>query len=105
VVAHAFAREGARVFLAGRTLAKVEAVAKEITEAGGVAEAAQVDALDEQAVGKHIGRVAETTARIAVGVAFIRRQRKLADPLQEQKPEAARSRIDGTTEGWRRATR
>jgi NADP-dependent 3-hydroxy acid dehydrogenase YdfG len=40
-VARAFAREGARVFLAGRTLAKVEAVAKEIAEAGGVAEAAQ----------------------------------------------------------------
>src|SRR5215207_4788603 len=57
-VARAFAREGANVFLAGRTLARVEAVAEEISAAGGRAEAAQVDALDEQAVEEHIGEVA-----------------------------------------------
>ena len=34
-VARAFAREGARVFLAGRTPEKVEAVAEEIRAAGG----------------------------------------------------------------------
>ena len=34
-VARAFAREGVKVFLAGRTLAKVEAVAGEISAAGG----------------------------------------------------------------------
>ena len=49
-VAHAFAREGARLFLTGRDLAPVEIVAKEIGSAGGSAEAAEVDALDEQAV-------------------------------------------------------
>ena len=49
-VARAFAREGARVFLGGRTLATVERVASEITAGGGQAQAAQVDALDEQAV-------------------------------------------------------
>ena len=49
-VAHTYAREGASVFLAGRTLAKLDAVAKEIHAAGGVAETARVDALDEQAV-------------------------------------------------------
>jgi 3-oxoacyl-[acyl-carrier protein] reductase len=43
-VARAFAREGARVILAGRTLDKVEAVAREISAAGGVVEAAQIDA-------------------------------------------------------------
>lgn len=37
-VARAFAREGARVFLAGRTLAKLEQVARDITSAGGKAE-------------------------------------------------------------------
>ena len=47
-VARAFAREGARVFLAGRTPATLEAVAEEIRSAGGAAETAQVDALDEQ---------------------------------------------------------
>jgi 3-oxoacyl-[acyl-carrier protein] reductase len=46
-VARAFAREGATVFLAGRTLATLEEVAEEIRAAGGEAETAQVDALDE----------------------------------------------------------
>jgi NAD(P)-dependent dehydrogenase (short-subunit alcohol dehydrogenase family) len=50
VVARAFAAEGAGVFLAGRTLATVEAVAAEIRGSGGVAEALEVDALDGEAV-------------------------------------------------------
>jgi 3-oxoacyl-[acyl-carrier protein] reductase len=57
-VAGAFAREGATVFLAGRTRARVEAVAREIAAVGGVAEAAAVDALDETAVEQHIDKVA-----------------------------------------------
>jgi 3-oxoacyl-[acyl-carrier protein] reductase len=60
-VARAFAREGARLFLAGRTLAKLEEVADEVSGAGGTAEAAQVDALDEQGVESHIGDVASRT--------------------------------------------
>ena len=52
-VARAFAREGAKVFLASRTLAKLDAVAREISATGGGAETAQVDALDEQSVEKH----------------------------------------------------
>jgi len=56
---------GAKLFLAGRTLAKVEAVAKEISAAGGVAQPAQVDVLDEQAVEAHIGKVAEKAAAAA----------------------------------------
>ena len=46
-VARAFAREGARVFLAGRTPARLEAVAGQIRSAGGAVETAKVDALDE----------------------------------------------------------
>jgi 3-oxoacyl-[acyl-carrier protein] reductase len=49
-VARAFAREGAKVFLAGRTRAKLEEVADQIRSAGGVAETAQVDALDGRTV-------------------------------------------------------
>jgi NAD(P)-dependent dehydrogenase (short-subunit alcohol dehydrogenase family) len=52
-VARAFAREGARVFLAGRTLDAVEAVAKEIRAGGGAAEAAQVDTTQAAAVRGH----------------------------------------------------
>jgi NAD(P)-dependent dehydrogenase (short-subunit alcohol dehydrogenase family) len=52
-VARAFAREGARVFLTGRTSEPLEELAASIRAAGGRAEAAVVDALDEQAVDAH----------------------------------------------------
>jgi 3-oxoacyl-[acyl-carrier protein] reductase len=65
-VARAFAREGARVFLAGRTLAPLEAVAAEISAAGGRAETSQVDALDERAVDQHADTVAEVAGSIDV---------------------------------------
>jgi 3-oxoacyl-[acyl-carrier protein] reductase len=57
-VARAFAREGAKVFLAGRNPATLEAVASDVRAAGGVAETAQVDALDERAVDEHADAVA-----------------------------------------------
>ena len=56
-VARAFASEGARVFLAGRTLATVETVAEQIRRAGGAAQAASVDASDERAVAGHLDDV------------------------------------------------
>jgi 3-oxoacyl-[acyl-carrier protein] reductase len=65
-VARAFAREGARVFLAGRTLATLDAVAEEIRSAGGVAETAHVDARDEAAVGEHAREVATKAGSIDV---------------------------------------
>jgi 3-oxoacyl-[acyl-carrier protein] reductase len=65
-VARAFAREGARVFLAGRTLATLDKVAQEISAAGGVAGTAQVDALDEQAVDAFADAVAERAGGIDV---------------------------------------
>jgi NAD(P)-dependent dehydrogenase (short-subunit alcohol dehydrogenase family) len=51
-VARAFAREGARVHLTGRTLASVQPLAEEI---GAVA--AEVDALDARAVDEHAGAI------------------------------------------------
>jgi NAD(P)-dependent dehydrogenase (short-subunit alcohol dehydrogenase family) len=65
-VARTFAREGARVFLSGRNLASVQAVAKDIIAAGGEAEAASVDALDEDAVEQNAASVAKKTGRIDV---------------------------------------
>src|SRR5262249_35972112 len=65
-VARAFAREGAKLFLSGRSLSKVEAVAADVISRGGVAEAAQVDALDEQAVERYVGAVAEKVAAIDI---------------------------------------
>jgi NAD(P)-dependent dehydrogenase (short-subunit alcohol dehydrogenase family) len=72
-VARAFAREGATLFVTGRQLAPVQAAAKEIVAAGGAAEAAAVDALDEQAIDRHLQSVTDTAGHLdisfnAVGV-------------------------------------
>ena len=58
-VARVFALEGARVFLVGRTLRTLEAVANDILAHGGAAEVARVDALDEEAVESHVSAVLE----------------------------------------------
>lgn len=65
-VARAFAREGATVFLAGRSLASLERVANDIVAEGGKAEAAQVDAFDEHAVDKFVDAVVAKAGRIDV---------------------------------------
>lgn len=70
-VARAFAREGALVILAGRTRAPLDAAVTEIRAAGGAAEAAQVDALDEAAVDAFVDGVADTAGRIDVSVNVI----------------------------------
>jgi 3-oxoacyl-[acyl-carrier protein] reductase len=59
-MAKAFAAQGAHVHLAGRTRAKLEQVAAEIRAAGGGADIAELDALDEEAVEAHaaaVGRI------------------------------------------------
>src|SRR4030095_4610797 len=65
-VARAFAGEGATLFLTGRTLAPVEAVAKDIVAAGGSAEAATVGALDEQAVDQHLQSAIDKAGRVDI---------------------------------------
>ena len=70
-VARAFAREGARVFLAGRTQAKLDEVAAEIRSHGSSAEAAALDALDEQAVNEYVDVVTEQAGRIDISFDLI----------------------------------
>ena len=65
-VARAFAREGAQVFLAGRTAATLEEVAEEIRSTGGVADTAEVDAMDQAAVAAHADRVAGAAGGIDI---------------------------------------
>src|SRR5262249_8935253 len=67
-VARAFAREGAKGFFTGRHWAPVESVAKDIVAAGGSAEGAEVGALHEQAVDKHLQSVIDKAGR--VGTSF-----------------------------------
>ncbi|MER7848173.1 SDR family oxidoreductase [Kitasatospora sp. NPDC096077] len=65
-VALAFAREGAQVFLAGRTPATLEGVAGRIRSCGGRAHPAEVDVLDEGAVEAHAARVVEVAGSVDV---------------------------------------
>lgn len=63
-VARAFAREGARVFLAARGRERLDAAVAAIVAAGGDAEADCVDALDADAVAAHADRIAARAGRI-----------------------------------------
>jgi NAD(P)-dependent dehydrogenase (short-subunit alcohol dehydrogenase family) len=66
--ARAFAADGATVFLTGSNLATVELVAKDVAAAGGSAESAEVDALDERAVDKHLQRVLDKAGRVDISL-------------------------------------
>ena len=63
-LARAFAAEGAELFLTGRRLASVEVVANDVASA----EAAQVDALDERAVDKHLQSVIKKAGRVNISL-------------------------------------
>jgi 3-oxoacyl-[acyl-carrier protein] reductase len=82
-VARAFAREGARVFLAGRTRATLEDIAEAIRSAGGTAETAEVDALDEQAVDEHADAVAADAGGIDISFNVITHPHTHGTPLCE----------------------
>jgi 3-oxoacyl-[acyl-carrier protein] reductase len=82
-VARAFAREGAHVHLAGRTLGPLQRVAEQVRAAGGVAEVAQVDALDERAVDEHADQVAARAGSIDVCCNLISHGDVQGTPLAE----------------------
>lgn len=87
-VARAFAREGAKAFLAGRTLSKVERLADEIAASGGVAEAAEVDALDKKSIEAHAKAIVKQAGGIdisfnAVGVEDVQGPPLLDMPLED----------------------
>jgi len=76
-IAKAFAREGAKVFLTGRTLTKLDAIAKEILSAedGGAIETAKLDALDERGIEKHMSETVSKSGKIdisfnAIGIPY-----------------------------------
>lgn len=70
-VARRFARDGATIFLAGRTQEKLDQVAQDITARGGTARTAIVDALDEQAVNSFVDSIVEETGRIDISFNLI----------------------------------
>ncbi len=70
-IARGFAREGARVFLAGRTQAKLGPVADDIRAQGGRAETALVDALDEMQVAACVDSIVAAAGQLDVSVNVI----------------------------------
>jgi NAD(P)-dependent dehydrogenase (short-subunit alcohol dehydrogenase family) len=72
-VARTFVAEGARVYLAGRTAAKVQALAAELRDAGGQAEAVGLDAIDEPAVVDHLDHVVREVGSVDVSLNLVSR--------------------------------
>ncbi|MCI0712100.1 MAG: SDR family oxidoreductase [Chloroflexi bacterium] len=65
-LARTFAREGASVFLAGRTQEKLDAVAAAIRASSGTAKIGVVDALDEQAVDEYVASVVQQAGQVDI---------------------------------------
>jgi NAD(P)-dependent dehydrogenase (short-subunit alcohol dehydrogenase family) len=84
-VARTFADEGARLFLAGRTRGPLEAVAADVAAAGGRADVAEVDALDEQAVDEHVRTVVAAAGGVDVSLNLVSRGDVQGTPLVEMR--------------------
>jgi 3-oxoacyl-[acyl-carrier protein] reductase len=82
-VAKAFAAAGARVFVTARRLDNAARVAREIVASGGAAEAAQVDALDAEAVNAHAAQVRSAAGSLDVSFNLINIQDLQDVPLVE----------------------
>lgn len=86
-VSLAFAKQGAKLFLAGRTLETLAALAKEIRLAGGSVEIARVDALDKTAVEDHIKIIMQEAGRIDISFNLIAFNDKQGNALTEMLEE------------------
>jgi NAD(P)-dependent dehydrogenase (short-subunit alcohol dehydrogenase family) len=86
-IGRAFARHGATVNLAGRTAATVQAVAADITGAGGKANAAVVDALDGDQVDAHAAAVVERCGGLDISVNVISDQDVQGTPMVQMSVE------------------
>jgi 3-oxoacyl-[acyl-carrier protein] reductase len=93
-VARSFGREGARVFLAGRTRSKLDAVADDIRSAGGAAETAEVDALDERSVDEHANAMAADAGSIDISFNLITHPYTHGTPLAEMDADDFMAPVD-----------
>lgn len=82
-VARALAREGATVHLAGRRTEPLEALATELHDAGGVATVATLDALDEQAVDRHVDELVASASSLDISLNVISHGEIFGTPLAE----------------------
>lgn len=82
-VSKAFAAEGARVFLAGRTLSNLQTLADEIKSCGGKAEAKKLNALDENEVNKFLEEVISNAGRVDISFNLIGVESVFGIPLKD----------------------
>jgi NAD(P)-dependent dehydrogenase (short-subunit alcohol dehydrogenase family) len=93
-VARTFAREGAHVFLAGRSVAPLEVLATQISETGGSASVAVVDAFDEAAVDAQVSTVVEETGSLDVSYNLISRGDVQGTPLVDMSVDDLMRAVD-----------
>jgi len=86
-VARAFAKEGAKVFLGGRTLSSLQIVANDINNAGGKAETVIVDALNEESVNKNVEAIVNKEGSIDISFNAINVEDKQGITLAEMSLE------------------
>jgi 3-oxoacyl-[acyl-carrier protein] reductase len=86
-VARTFAREGARVFLAGRSRETLDRVARDIRDEGVSAEVAVLDALDERAVDEQADSVASEAGGLDISFNLISVGDVQGTPLAEMATE------------------
>ncbi|HJS43769.1 MAG TPA: SDR family oxidoreductase [Gemmatimonadales bacterium] len=94
-VARVFARDGARVFLAGRTPARLDAVAADIVAAGGSVETARVDVFDQRAVERHADAVAAKAGSIDIALNAVSIMHDQGTTLENLSLEEFMRPIDG----------
>jgi 3-oxoacyl-[acyl-carrier protein] reductase len=82
-VAKAFAREGATVFLAGRTVNTLNPIAQEIKSTGGVADVSKVDALSPEAVETHLHKVVNNAGKLDISFNLIGTNVEIGSKLTE----------------------
>jgi NAD(P)-dependent dehydrogenase (short-subunit alcohol dehydrogenase family) len=93
-VARTFAREGARVFLAGRTQSTLDAVAEDIRAVGGEVNSTALDALDERAVDAFVDDVAARAGGIDISFNLISHGDVQGTPLADMELEDFMRPID-----------
>ncbi|BCP55774.1 3-oxoacyl-ACP reductase [Kaistia sp. 32K] len=95
--ARTFAREGAEIFLAGRTRERLETVAADIRAEGGRVTVDIVDAQDEASVDEHADRVAERAGGIDIAFNAVSVVHRQGLPLAEVSLDEFEHTIGGNT--------
>lgn len=99
-VAKAFAREGARVFIAARNAQRLNAVAAEIRAAGGKCDVAPVDATDRAAVEAHLASIVAKAGPVRIMFNAVGLDDAQGAPLTDMDCDAFLGTVDFALRTW-----